>query len=263
MRLLNHIKTGKVIRLVNQDKQRLVIMEDKHYRWLIFDAIIQSVMLKRAPNRLLMPHQQALLMPLLFTKPSRIIELGLGGGNFTRTVKALSPHSQLITAENDKDVIRAFDDYFNPEAIRFDIRHQTGEQLLVEQHNKFDWVVCDIYDHDNHHFMEQIKQSLLTQQSPTYWTINLPDMPEKKLNKLLEELRLITLQVLETMRMNYQVNYLEIPRFKNVIIYILPLPLARLLPEECLLPPHYARRLTDAWQHAIQVDPFQPSLASE
>ncbi|QOL26010.1 hypothetical protein LP316_01465 [Thalassotalea sp. LPB0316] len=255
MRLLNHITRGKVIRLVNQPKQRLAVIEDPHHLWLTFDNIIQSVMLKRQPHRLLMPHQQALLVPLLFHTPKSVIELGLGGGNFTRAIKHLLPEVKLTTAENDQDVITLFHEFFNPQALSLTIEHITGEALLQQHHSAIDWVVCDIYDQQNHNFLEQVKRSITEQQSPTYWTINLPNMPEKSINRLLAELKQLTSSLIRQNGQSYQISYLEIPRFKNIVIYLLPEPVTVLADQHCCLPNHLRQRLKNAWRFRQKVTP--------
>lgn len=253
MRLLNHINRGKVIRLVNQPTQRIAVIEDPHYLWLTFDNIIQSVMLKRKPERLLMPHQQALLIPLLFSSPKNILELGLGGGSFTRAITHLLPEANLITAEYDSDVITLFRAHFNPTSRKYSINHQTGESLLQQQHGKYDWVVCDIYAQHNHQFLEQVKESIANMRNPACWTINLPDLDEKQLNALLAELKQTAFNLYQTTGTKYQVSYLEIPRFKNVIVYILPEPCIELDSTHSSLPAHLRLRLSTAWRSRQKV----------
>ena len=88
MQLSKHIAQGKLLYL-SQGEENLSVSENQYFRWLAFnndkgEQVIQSVMHKRKPWQLTLPHQTALLLPLLFFKPQNVVELGLGGGNLDR-----------------------------------------------------------------------------------------------------------------------------------------------------------------------------------
>ena len=103
MQLLKHIAQGKLVYL-SQGKEALSVSENEHYRWLAFhhnnnEPVIQSVMHKRKPWQLTLPHQTALLLPLLFFKPNNVVELGLGGGNLDRFLAHLSTNITIKSIE--------------------------------------------------------------------------------------------------------------------------------------------------------------------
>ena len=249
MRLLNHITTGKVIRLVQQSSQNTVVLEDEHFRWLTFDSIIQSVMLKRAPNKLLIPHQQALMIPLLFLTPKRIFELGLGGGNFSRSIKQLLPQAQLTTAEINPVVVELFNEFFNPDAHSFDIKIMNGEQLIGDQGDQADWIVCDIYGSTKHSYLLKIKEAIAHPEHHATWSINLPDLPASDIDQLLKELKAIVVSSSPNGAPKYHISYLEIPQFKNVVIYLVPTPFKTLLKQQSALPGFLFNKLAASWQY--------------
>jgi len=112
MQLAKHIAQGNLLYL-SQSNQRLSVSENAYYRWLAFaspegEQVIQSVMLKRKPWRLTLPHQTALMLPLLFFKPNRIVELGLGGGNIQRFISHLSSAITIDSVEHYSEVIDCF-----------------------------------------------------------------------------------------------------------------------------------------------------------
>ena len=83
MKLVKHIQQGQLI-YFTQNNDSISVSENQHYRWLTFDNVVQSMMLKRQPWQLTFPHQISLLSPLLFFKPQEVVEFGLGGGNLAR-----------------------------------------------------------------------------------------------------------------------------------------------------------------------------------
>ena len=113
MKLAQHVNQGQLVYLSN-DADQITVCENKYYRWLAFDDVIQSVMQIRCPEKLTLPHHYAVLMPLLFFKPQRVIELGLGGGNISRFLTALHNDLAVLSVELSRNVINCFDQFFNP-----------------------------------------------------------------------------------------------------------------------------------------------------
>jgi len=107
VKLTQHVNQGRLVYLSNTADQ-ITISENEHYRWLAFDDVIQSVMHLRCPEKLTLPHHYAALLPLLFFKPKKIIELGLGGGNLSRFLSTLHPDIHVLSIELSQTVIACF-----------------------------------------------------------------------------------------------------------------------------------------------------------
>lgn len=87
MPLSRHIEQGRLL-YFTRNPDAISVCENKHFRWLAFDSVIQSVMNIRLPNQLTLPHHYGLLLPLRYYNPTNVIEFGLGGGNISRFINA-------------------------------------------------------------------------------------------------------------------------------------------------------------------------------
>ena len=130
MQLNRHINQGSLLYL-DQLNERLAISENNHFRWLAFDNVIQSIMHRRLPANLTLPHHTALMLPLLFFKPQNMLEFGLGGGNIARFIKQLNPTVKFTSIERSASVINAFKQFFNPDNIEIDII--SDQQISLSQ----------------------------------------------------------------------------------------------------------------------------------
>ena len=93
-----HLSQGKLL-YVSKLEDAISVSENEHFRWMAFNDVVQSIMHKRKSYLLTLPHQIALMLPLLLFRPKNIIELGLGGGNLTRYLTHLSPEIKVISIE--------------------------------------------------------------------------------------------------------------------------------------------------------------------
>ncbi len=218
MRLAKHLAQGRLVYL-SQQEDAISISENDYYRWMAFNDVVQSVMHRRKPWQLTLPHHIALMLPLLFFKPKHVIELGLGGGNLTRFLQHLSPKIILSTIEYSQHVIEKFNLHFNPEKIAFDIAHADSMAWLVRQENteEIDWIVCDVYQSEQQGFEVIIKQlealiSKLNAQSCL--SINLPDISDKDIN--------LCLIILQQLQSNHHISYFNIPNYLNIVIHLTP-----------------------------------------
>ena len=70
MQLAKHIDNSKLLYLSqsygNKSADAISINENNYFRWIAFGDVIQSVMHKRKPWLLTLPHQTMMLLPLLF-----------------------------------------------------------------------------------------------------------------------------------------------------------------------------------------------------
>jgi hypothetical protein len=189
MQLAKHVVQGDLLYLC-QDKEIISVSESEHYRWLAFtcqsgEQIIQSVMLKRNPYQLTLPHQTALMLPLLFFKPNNVAELGLGGGNILRFINSISKEITIHSVENNSTVIDCFNQYFNPQNNPVSISFIDSKQWLINNKIHYDWYICDVYQQEIQSYdnaVHQLKYITANIKSNTCLSINLPDATDSEVN---------------------------------------------------------------------------------
>lgn len=220
MKLAQHVNQGQLVYLSN-DQDQISIYQNAHYRWLMFDDVIQSVMLLRAPKQLTLPHQYAVLMPLLFFKPKSIIELGLGGGNLSRFIQALAPDISVKSVELSQQVITCYNNYFKAEDCTLITEHTDAMSWLTQDEqwhsNDIDWMICDVYQHHTESFQRRV--ALLTAltdklENNACLTINLPDLDDHEIN--------LCLTILKQLQSSHNIIYFHIPRYLNIVIHLIP-----------------------------------------
>ena len=202
----------------NRGQEAISVYENAYYRWMNFSGILQSLMLKSRPWQLTLPHHSVLLLPLLFHRPSQIIELGLGGGNLLRFLKKTIPELRLTSIEYNQQVIDCFLRYFNP-------LYQTNTIIHADIHRWFDqtrtnadsWIIYDIYQPpkvpgNNGNTLIQLLAKTLTPK--TCFSINLPEPSAPELTLLLEQLK--------AWLPSHRVYYFTVARYRNVVIQLLP-----------------------------------------
>lgn len=222
MQLSKHIIQGKLLYL-SQGDEAISVSENEYFRWLAFankngEQIIQSVMHKRKPWLLTLPHQTALLLPLLFFRPKEIVELGLGGGNLDRFLSHLAVDINIHSIEQNKTVIDCFERYFNPNNAVINIQNNTGKQWLERQDKSMpDWLICDIYQTKQQNMTEtnkQLSQLIDNIDSNSCLSINLPDASDEDVN--------LCLTVLQQLQSEHDIYYFHIPNYLNIVIQLIP-----------------------------------------
>lgn len=217
MQLEKHLAQGKLLYL-SSSHDAITVSENEHYRWLAFGQVVQSIMHKRKPWLLTLPHQTALLLPLLFFRPNSVVELGLGGGNLDRFLHHVSKQITLTSIEMNSNVIHCFEQFFNPEDTTISIIQNDGAiWLSSEQPDDFDWLICDVYKDEQEVFSHTITQlEKLTHHidGHTCLSINLPDVTDDDIN--------LALTVLQQLLPNHQLIYFHIPNYLNIIIHACP-----------------------------------------
>jgi len=257
MQLTKHIAQGKLLYL-SQAEESLSVSENNHFRWLAFtndkgEQVIQSVMHKRKPWQLTLPHQTALLLPLLFFKPQSIVELGLGGGNLDRFLAHTCPNISITSIEYSSIVIENFTNYFNPENAVIEVIHRDSNDWLAQTEKTLpDWLICDVYQHKEQDFDKTIKQleSLLDNiDSQGCLSINLPDATDSEVN--------LCLTILQQLASDHNIVYFHIPNYLNIVIHLIPKywQTFRLLKrnKNCYLPHRVFLRWRKFWLHGNEV----------
>jgi len=243
MQLTKHIAQGKLLYL-SQGEESLSVSENSHFRWLAFnndkdEQVIQSVMHKRKPWQLTLPHQTALLLPLLFFKPQHIVELGLGGGNLDRFLAHTCPGISIKSIEYSSIVIENFTRYFNPEKVAIEVIHRDSNDWLAQTEKTLpDWLICDVYQHKEQDF-----------DSNGCLSINLPDATDSEVN--------LCLTVLQQLSSEHNIIYFHIPNYLNIVIHLIPKhwQTFKLLKrnKNCYLPQRLFLRWRKFWLHGNEV----------
>jgi hypothetical protein len=227
MQLAKHVAQGKLT-YSSQVNDGISVSENEYYRWLAFDCavsdnensnepVIQSVMLKRKPWKLTLPHQTAMMLPLLFFKPNNIVELGLGGGNIQRFIHHISNKITLYSIEHSQVVIDCFNQYFNPENIDSITILSDSKQWLKNNTGNYEWYVCDVYQQEIQSYQNTVSQleHLITKITPTTClSINLPDASDNEVNLLLT--------ILKEISADHEITYFHIPNYLNIVIHLIP-----------------------------------------
>jgi len=244
MKLAAHLQQSTLLYLKNGN-ENLSVTENEHYRWLLFDDVIQSIMLKRMPNRLTLPHQHFLALPLLFISPTNIIELGLGGGNLIRFLQEKLPQACIESVEYNQQVIECFEEYFNPQSIPHKIINSSFEFWLTKQKKiSADWLLYDIYQTgvEADVFLKQITKVMKKMSKTTWLSINLPDLDEHQLN--------VALLHLSSIKKNRVMRYFHVPRYKNIVIHLSPEQIG-LETDNSILPHYLISRWSTLWMHGM------------
>jgi spermidine synthase len=250
MKLVKHIQQGQ-LSYFTQNDDSISVSENQHYRWLAFDNVVQSMMLKRKPSQLTFPHQISLLSPLLFFKPNSVVEFGLGGGNLARFLLHQLPELTLHTVEYSQEVIECFERYFNPETTNVNLHHCSAlDWLHYHKKIKPDWFICDIYLKNQliDDSLTLTKNILKRVGNQAVLSLNLPSPSNEEINYFLAELKVLA--------PNKKLIYFHIPHYLNVVIHLLPYDMLN-QPEESLiintaLPARTFKRWRKYWQHGMQ-----------
>lgn len=217
MQLFKITEQGRLL-YFNQGADSISIYENDHYRWLMFDNVLQSLLLKRQPWRLVLPHQYILLLPLVFFRPKKICEFGLGGGNLDRFLYHCCENIQLYSIEQSSQVIDCFNQFFNPERINVNIIYNDAANALFDKSlRQADWFIYDIYQHDNQATNAELLKSKLVAKAVdknSWLTLNLPDPTEPELAYLISQLQPVF--------SDHQMFFFKVPRFLNIIVHFVP-----------------------------------------
>jgi len=244
MKLTAHLQQSKLL-YMKDGPENLSVAENDHYRWLLFDNVVQSIMLKRIPHKLTIAHQYFLTLPLLFMAPKSIVEFGLGGGNLVRFLDHLLPTVKIFSIEQNQDVANCFEQFFNPQTIKQTVIIKPFELWLTRQKKQLkDWVIYDIYqsEADPQIFLKQISLVMNKLHNDSWLSINLPDLDEHELN--------IALLHLSSIKESRDMRYFHVPQYKNIIIHLSPIKISNKKNIQPL-PIFMSQRWSKLWQHGM------------
>jgi len=218
MKLLKNLEHGSLLHL-NRNNSAVSVSENEHYRWLSIDHVCQSIMLKRVPSKLVLPHQYFMMLPLLFHTPDTICEIGLGAGSFVRFFNSVLPDASLTSIEADKRIIDCFYQYFPNSHKHHIIENQMFDHnAQLAGHNQIQWWLYDLYDPDleEQGSAEALCHFLKQGSKQTIRSINITSTCEQTVNK--------SLTVIKQHLSHCSVFYFEVPQYSNVVVIALPQP---------------------------------------
>lgn len=127
----------------------LFVYENQYYRWITFsDGIIQGVMERENPAKVVAPIVQAFLLFLLTPRPStKILNLGLGTGAIERAIKELTQHTSfqldnIISVELSEEIVNCAKTNF--EFIPSTLHIGCAEKYIYDTGLQFDVILLDI-----------------------------------------------------------------------------------------------------------------------
>ena len=128
---------------------RIRVREGAGFRWLLSGgSSVQSLMSLKAPTKLLMPNQIAMLFGLLLIdEVDTLLNLGMGGGSFERFFKQLYPKCSMTSVESNDDVIRFAREHFG---LPSDLQVVTAfaEEFVQTSNGTYSLIFCDIFEQE-------------------------------------------------------------------------------------------------------------------
>jgi spermidine synthase len=132
-----------------------VVSEDREARYLRFGyGAKQSAMTLGNRKALRVPYTAYLALGMAFTKPERMLMIGLAGGSVARFVGSFRPEITMDVVELDPDVVRVARRYFGLEASAgLRIHVDDGRMFVKRTGERYDWIVLDAFHADSmpHH----------------------------------------------------------------------------------------------------------------
>lgn len=117
-----------------------------HFSWMD----VQSRMLKREPDRLILDYTRTMMGFLLFNRrPDRIAILGLGGGSLAKSCYRELPLSRIDVVEINAQVVALRDEFHVPRNDeRFQVHLVDGGYFIKQSPHQLDVLLVDAYTRD-------------------------------------------------------------------------------------------------------------------
>jgi len=115
------------------------------------DGVVQSAMSLADPATLCLPHQRVIAC-LLPEQTTRILELGLGGGDLTRHLSQRWPDARHECVDLDEEVLTVYQQFFQHQAHdgqAVPTLHQADALAFLEQsEQQYDLILLDLFSQD-------------------------------------------------------------------------------------------------------------------
>lgn len=147
----------------------IVVSEDREARYLRFGyGAKQSAMTLGDPPALRVPYTAYLALGMAFTRPERVLMIGLAGGSVARFLRSARPAVTVDVVELDPHVVDVARRFFCVEAdAALRIHVDDGRMFVKRTGERYDWIVLDAFQADSmpHHmataeFFREVKEIL-------------------------------------------------------------------------------------------------------
>lgn len=135
-----------LLHLDHYSGRRLAVLEDADFRWLEIDDVVQSVLCRTTPEALCLPHLR-MVQACLPDKATRMLELGLGGGDMTRHLAARWPGAEHHCVELDREVLELYRRFFQG-GEQPTLHHADALAYLEREEATFDLILLDLFGQD-------------------------------------------------------------------------------------------------------------------
>ncbi len=135
--------------LLDESYPKPFVIDDGKSRFLYFNVrLMQSEMLLKAPNELMLRYTQKMMAFLLFQpRPKRIDLIGLGGGSLIKFCYYKMPGTQLTAIELNPDVIALREQFQMPDdGPRLQTLNMDGAEYLEQTSKGIDVLLVDAFD---------------------------------------------------------------------------------------------------------------------
>lgn len=145
-----NLKSGELIDTLESDGEYIEVREINGIRWFHFNSpAIQSAMVIKQPDQLILPYSKTLLATLMFQpSPNKVLSLGLGGGAMERFFKNKLPDVSIRSIELSPLVIKVCREYFHISNDDYDVICNDAEIYLTHTRENYDTIYCDIFGQD-------------------------------------------------------------------------------------------------------------------
>ena len=149
---LQAYQADHLLHLSAKPERRVSVLENARHRWLEMDGVVQSAMSLHQPARLCLPHQRSIAEQLP-KQASRILELGLGGGDLTRHLAARWPDAHHDCVDLDAEILTLFQQFFLPSSgARLGCITPMRCTSCTRARRSHDLVLLDLFSQDGNPF---------------------------------------------------------------------------------------------------------------
>ncbi|MGL4251030.1 MAG: spermidine synthase [Aeromonas sp.] len=187
---LQAYQADHLLHLSVKPQRRLTVQENGQHRWLEIDGVVQSAMSLVDPGALCLPHQRVVAC-LLPEQASRILELGLGGGDLTRYLCQRWPSVSHECVDLDEEVLTVYQQFFqhsqHDECVAPALHLADALAFLEQSEQQYDLILLDLFSQDGNPlllFQERLYRVLAPRLSGTL-IINLLPRTELELTHAL------------------------------------------------------------------------------
>ncbi len=137
---------GQLIYWLRHGEQLLEVREDRQFRWLLLDGIVQSVLPRAQPSEICLPHQR-ILQALMPAQARQVLHLGLGGGDMLRWLHHRYPDVQQTAVDLNAAILEIYQQFFRQEE-RPQLYCQDAFVWIKQAPTQYDLILVDLFCDD-------------------------------------------------------------------------------------------------------------------